>query len=93
MRESSITLPRTSPPVVAAEPDDHSSSSGHSGAIRLHTIYVYRNICMICMIALMGSKLATSYRGIGSRVKHRGTEMMIRSVMMISLCSVDLPSD
>ena len=52
------------------ESDKHNSLFGQQQIKRLHTIYVYRNIRMI---TLRGSKMATSYHDIGSRVKHRRT--------------------
>ena len=54
------------------ESNIRNSSFGQLQIKKLHTMYVYRNICMI---ALRGSKMATSYHDIGSRVKHRRTEI------------------
>jgi hypothetical protein len=68
---SSIKLPRTAPLVSGIlESDDHDLSFREEHIKKLHTIYDYRNVCMI---ALRGSKIPTSYHDIGSRVKHRKT--------------------
>ena len=68
---SSIKLPRTAPLVFGIlESDDHILSFGQEQIKKLHTIYDYRNICMI---AMRGSKIATIYHDIGSRFKHRRT--------------------
>ena len=79
---SSIKLPRTAPLFLGIlESDNHNSSSGQRQIKKLHT-YVYRNIRMI---ALRGSKLATSYHDIGSRFKHRRTGIDDQILTMIFL--------
>ena len=62
----------TSAPLLPGVPesDNHNSWFGQQQINKLHAIYVYRNICMI---ALRGSKVATTYHDIGSRIKHRRT--------------------
>ena len=69
---SSIKLPltTTSLPVALGIPDSDNHNSSYSRLKKLHTIYDYRNIHMI---ALRGSKMATTYRNIGCRVKHPRT--------------------
>ena len=68
---SSIKLSRTAPLVLGIlESDNHNLSFGQQQIKKLCTIYIYRNIRMI---ALRGSKMATSYHDIGSRVEHRRT--------------------
>jgi hypothetical protein len=69
---SSIKLTRTAPLVLGGilESDNHNSSFGQQQIKELCTIYIY---CNIRIIALRGSKMATSYHDIGSRVKHHKT--------------------
>jgi hypothetical protein len=68
---SSMELTRTAPLVLGIlESDHHNLSFGQQQIKKLHTTYVYRNICMI---AMRGSKIATSYHDIGSRFQHRRT--------------------
>ena len=72
-----MKLPRTAPLVLGIlESDDHNLSFGQQQIKNLHTIYIYGNICMI---AMRGSKLTTSYHDIGSRIKHWRTEINDRN--------------
>ena len=80
---SSIKLSHTAPLLLGIlESDNHNSSFGQQQIKKLHTIYVYRNIRII---AFMGSKMATSYHGIGSRVKNRRTGIDDQTLTMIFL--------
>ena len=62
----------TTAPLVhgVLESNNRNSSFGQQQIKKLHTVYVYRNICMII---LRCSKMANTYHDIGSRIKHRRT--------------------